>query len=88
MIKIGEYYKENEMVMKIVRIGQDLITKCENNELFIENDDESYELWNAAVTAGNKFTEFGMPWSNFKSLSQLSVIEKKAVAIYLDNKNA
>ena len=67
---IGEYYKESESVMRVVRIGQDLITKCENNELFAGNDDESYEL------------------SEFKSLSQLSSIEKKAVSFYLDNKDA
>jgi|TARA_B110000285_G_scaffold114925_1_gene130236 hypothetical protein len=85
---IGEYYKESESVMRVVRIGQDLITKCENNELFAGNDDESYELWNAAVTAGNKMTTFGMVWSEFKSLSQLSSIEKKAVSFYLDNKDA
>jgi len=88
MNKIGEYYKEPEAVMRIVRIGQAMITKAENNELFTGNDEESYKLWNAAVTAGNKLTTFGMVWSEFKSLKQLTPIEKKAVSVYLDNKDA
>lgn len=67
-----------------VELGRKLITLCENNELFNGKDEESLQLWNAAVTAGNKFTSFGTTWSNFKSPSEdLSPIERKAVLKYL-----
>ena len=63
---------------KIVRMGRNLITMCEKNELFPKND----EMWNAAVTAGNKLvtinTTYGM-----KSLSELKDNEKKAVYHYI-----
>ena len=51
-----EYYKDDETVMQIVRLGRDLITKCEENGIFFENTEEDYVKWNAAVTAGNKLT--------------------------------
>ena len=85
-MKAGEYYAEDPKVMQVVKLGRDLITKCENGELFPGNDDESYELWNAAVTAGNRMTTYGMVWSNFKSMTQLSKIERKAVLTYLNQK--
>ena len=85
-MKAGEYYAEDPKVMQVVRLGQELITNCENGTLFAGNDDESYELWNAAVTAGNLMTTYGMVWSNFKSLEQLDKIQKKAVMHYLNNK--
>ena len=86
-MKAGEYYAEDPKVMQVVRLGQELITKCENGELFPDNDDESYELWNAAVTAGNKMTTYGMVWRSFKSMSQLNNIQKKAVLMYLNQKD-
>lgn len=64
---------------RIVRMGRNLITMCEKNEIFPKND----EMWNAAVTAGNKLvtinTTYGM-----KSLSELKTKEAKAVSHYLD----
>jgi|ETNmetMinimDraft_21_1059911.scaffolds.fasta_scaffold63947_2 hypothetical protein len=86
VMKTGEYYAEDPKVMQVVRLGQELITACENGELFPGNDDESYELWNAAVTAGNRMTTYGMVWSSFKSVNQLNKIQKKAVLTYLDSK--
>ena len=85
-MKAGEYYAEDPKVMQVVRLGQELITNCENGTLFAGNDDESYELWNAAVTAGNLMTTYGMVCSNFKSMSQLDKIQKKAVLFYLNSK--
>ena len=85
-MKAGEYYAEDPKVMQVVKLGRELITKCENGELFPGNDDESYELWNAAVTAGNRMTTYGMVWSNFKSMTQLNKIERKAVLFYLNSK--
>jgi hypothetical protein len=86
-MKAGEYYAEDPKVMQVVKLGQRLITACENGELFPGNDDKSYELWNAAVTAGNRMTTYGMPWSNFKSISQLDKIQKEAVLFYLNNQS-
>ncbi len=86
MNKAGEYYAEDPKVMQVVKLGQELIAKAEDGTLFNGNDDESYELWNAAVTAGNKMTTFGMVWSNFKSMKQLNKIQSKAVLEYLDYK--
>jgi frataxin-like iron-binding protein CyaY len=67
-----------------VDLGRKLITLCENNKLFNGQDEESLTLWNAAVTAGNKFISFGTTWTRFKSHEDLSAIEKKAVRKYLD----
>ena len=39
-----EYYKDDETVMQIVRLGRDLITKCEENGIFFENTEEDYVL--------------------------------------------
>jgi hypothetical protein len=64
---------------KIVRMGRNLITLCEQNKLYPKDD----EMWNAAVTAGNRLvtinTTYGM-----KSLSELSTNQAKAVSHYLD----
>tara|TARA_B100000902_G_C27229387_1_gene873975 strand:+ start:393 stop:665 length:273 start_codon:yes stop_codon:yes gene_type:complete len=64
---------------KIVRMGRNLITLCEKNELYPKDD----EMWNAAVTAGNRLvtinTTYGM-----KSLRELKTNEAKAVSHYLD----
>ena len=65
---------------KIVRMGRNLITLCEQNKLFPKND----EMWNAAVTAGNKLVTIGLPYSRFKSMKDLSSKESKAVLHYLN----
>ena len=69
----------NDNEEKIVRMGRNLITLCELNKLYPKND----EMWNAAVTAGNKLvtinTTYGM-----KSLQELNTNEAKAVSHYLD----
>lgn len=67
-----------------VDLGRKLITLCETNKIFTGQDEESLTLWNAAVTAGNKFISFGTTWSQFKTHEDLSAIEKKAVLKYLD----
>ena len=64
---------------KIVRMGRNLITLCEQNKLYPKDD----EMWNAAVTAGNRLvtinTTYGM-----KSLKELKTNEAKAISHYLD----
>ena len=44
-------------------------------------------LWNAAVTAGNKFVTYGTTWTRFKGIESLSEIEKSAVRQYLEIKD-
>ena len=69
----------NDNEEKIVRMGRNLITLCKKNNMYPKDD----EMWNAAVTAGNKLvtinTTYGM-----KSLSELSTKEAQAVSYYLD----
>ena len=69
----------NDNEEKMVRMGRNLITLCEQNKLYPKND----EMWNAAVTAGNQLvtinTTYGM-----QSLSELKTLEKKAVSDYLN----
>ena len=50
----------NEIEKTYVNIGRELIALCEQNRIFGGDDEESLTLWNAAVTAGNKFVTYGM----------------------------
>ena len=56
------YYDDSPTIKKIVEIGRDLISLCEQNKLYPKDD----SLWNAAVTAGNKMVTAGTPWARFK----------------------
>jgi len=69
-----------------VNIGRELISLCEQNRLFGADDEQSLVLWNAAVTAGNKFISYGMVWTKFTGIDCLSDIEKTAVRTYLETK--
>ena len=62
-----------------VELGRKLITLCEKNEIFNGQDEESLTLWNAAVTAGNKLVTYGTTWTRFKSIHDLTELEKKVV---------
>ncbi len=76
------YYGDSPAVAKIVEMGREIITLCEKNELYPKDD----ELWNAAVTAGNKMVTTGTPWSRFKDTNSLTELEKKALIGYLEQK--
>lgn len=65
-------------------LGRKIIQECENNTIFPNDDEESLTLWNAAVTAANKFMTFGMTWSKFTGIDDLSAVEKLAVKKYLE----
>ena len=83
-VKQYEYYGDTPAVMKIVKMGRDLITLCEKNELYPKDD----LMWNAAVTAGNKMVTAGVPgWAcRFKDVDSLTNLERKAVLGYLEQK--
>ena len=70
--------------MKIVKMGRELITLCEKNELYPKDD----LMWNAAVTAGNKMGTAGTAgWAcRFKDVNSLTDLERKAVLGYLEQK--
>tara|TARA_B100000212_G_C27114972_1_gene422352 strand:+ start:32 stop:307 length:276 start_codon:yes stop_codon:yes gene_type:complete len=74
-------YENNEAVMKIVEIGRNMITACEKNALYPQDD----YMWNTAVVAGNKLTTLGTTWG-IKSVQDLSKSESKAVQDFLKNK--
>ncbi len=74
-------YENDKSVMEIVRIGQEMISSCEENRLYPKDD----YMWNAAVTAGNKLTTLGTTWG-LKSLKELRKDENIAVQHYLKNR--
>ena len=74
-------YENNEAVMMIVEKGRNMITACEKNALY-SNDDY---MWNTAVVAGNKLCTLGTTWG-IKSVKDLSKSESKAVQDFLKNK--
>ncbi len=79
-IKQFSYYGDSPAVQKIVKMGRELITLCEKNELYPKDD----LMWNAAVTAGNKMVTAGTTWARFTDTSSLTELEKKAVLGYLE----
>ena len=76
------YYGDSPAVAKIVKIGREMITLCEENKLFPKDD----LLWNAAVTAGNKMVTAGTTWTRFNDVGSLTLNERKALLGYLDLK--
>ena len=49
------YYDDGPNVKKLVKYGREMITLAEEPNLYPKDD----EMWNAAVTCGNKLTSFG-----------------------------
>ena len=69
-----------------VKLGQRLIKDCEENKIYasnskqpLEKQRELDEKWNAAVTAGNKLVTYGTTWTRFKSVDDLTQLEKEVV---------
>ena len=77
------YYDPNPQEKKLIEYGRDMITLAEANTLYPDDD----EMWNAAVTCGNKLVTVGTTWTNFKSIDDLSQNEKKALLHYLDSRS-
>mgnify|MGYP001410630117 CR=1 FL=1 len=74
-------YEDSKSVKAIVEIGRNMITACEENKMYPDDD----FMWNRAVVAGNKLTTIGTTWG-LKSLKELSKDENKAVRHYLKYK--
>lgn len=75
------YYDPTPQQKMLIEYGRAMIAQCEANELFPKDD----EMWNAAVTCGNKLVGVGTTWSKFNSIDDLSSNEKKALLYYLEN---
>ena len=69
----------NDNEEKIVRMGRNLITLAEKNELYPKDD----EMWNAAMSAGNKMVTIGLPFSRFEGVKDLTSKEQRAVKMFL-----
>ena len=69
-----------------VQLGRKIITQCENNEIFAEDEENTLRLWNAAVTCANKLISYNTTWSNFKSLEDLTELERTALRMFLEGK--
>jgi hypothetical protein len=74
-----EAYEDNPHIMKLIKLGRDMISACEYDNIFKGEDAK----WNACVTAGNKLTTVGTPWG-IKSIEELTEFERKIMAEYLD----
>jgi|TARA_B100001540_G_C15240161_1_gene387965 hypothetical protein len=74
-------YEDHEAVLQIVEIGRNMITACEENKMYPDDD----FMWNRAVVAGNKLTTLGTTWG-LQTIKDLSKDENKAVQHYLKYK--
>ena len=75
------YYDDSPQVKKLVEIGRNMISLCEENKLFPKDD----YMWNQAVVCGNKLTTIGPPWTRIKTIDDLTLDERKAMLHYLEN---
>ena len=57
------YYEMTQSEKRIVEIARNMMREVEENRLFQDDDD----LWNAAMSAGNKMVTIGLPFSRFNN---------------------
>jgi len=74
-------YENEQAVMKIVELGRRMISKCEFEGAFADDD----EMWNNAVVAGNRLCTLGTTWG-IQSIAELTPKEQTAVKMFLDLK--
>jgi hypothetical protein len=76
---VAHIYENESAIKKIVELGRRMISKCEYEGAFKDDD----EMWNNAVTAGNRLCTIGTTWG-IQSVTDLSPQEQKAVKTFLD----
>lgn len=76
------YYEMTQSEKRIVEIARNMMREVEENRLFQDDDD----LWNAAMSAGNKMVTIGLPFSRFNKIDDLTSSEKRAVRTFLTTK--
>jgi len=74
------YYDLSPAEAKLVEIGRELMTLAEEHIIYKDND----ELWNAAVSAGEKLTTVGSIFSRFNGIQDLTTVEKKVLRDFLN----
>lgn len=77
------YYEMTEVEKGIVEIARSMMYEVEEHNMFSDND----EMWNAAMSAGNKMVTIGLPFSRFKSVGDLNTKEQRAVKMFLESRN-
>jgi len=78
---MNNLYENETALMQIVKLGRRMIDKCEFEGAFKDDD----EMWNNAVTAGNRLCTIGTTWG-IQSVAELTRQEQKAVKAFLDLK--
>jgi len=76
------YYEMSDVEKQIVELARSMMYEVEERNMFCDND----ELWNAAMSAGNKMVTIGLPWSRFKGVGDLNTKEQRAVKMFLDTR--
>lgn len=76
------YYEMSDVEKRIVELARSMMHEVEEKNMFCDND----ELWNAAMSAGNKMVTIGLPWSRFKGVGDLNTKEQRAVKMFLDTR--
>ncbi len=71
---MNNLYENETALMQIVKLGRRMIDKCEFEEAFKDDD----EMWNNAVTAGNRLCTIGTTLGYTKVLQNLTHQETKS----------
>lgn len=73
------YYGVNPIQKKIIEIARNMMLEVEEHRLFANDD----EMWNAAMSAGNKMVTVGLPYSRFEKIQDLNAKEQRALSHFL-----
>lgn len=73
------YYEMTDVEKQIVELARSMMYEVEERNMFSDND----EMWNAAMSAGNKMVTIGLPFSRFEGVSDLTSKEQRAVKMFL-----
>lgn len=76
------YYEMTDVEKQIVELARSMMHEVEEQNMFCNND----EMWNAAMSAGNKMVTIGLPWSRFNNVGDLTNKEQRAVKMFLDSR--
>ena len=73
------YYEMTDVEKQIVELARSMMYEVEERNMFCDND----EMWNAAMSAGNKMVTIGLPFSRFEGVNDLTNKEQRAVKMFL-----
>tara|TARA_B100001245_G_scaffold229554_1_gene208019 strand:- start:454 stop:720 length:267 start_codon:yes stop_codon:yes gene_type:complete len=75
-----ESYEDNPQFRQLIKLGRDMITLCEENKIFADDDAK----WNACVTAGNRLVTVGTTYG-LKDIRELSPLERLALREFMES---